>query len=135
MPKYIAIDRSLQIRSRGSLSSEYQNTRDSILATLDCRSHKRAVEIASQALKIPELSIKLYRTLPAAEKEWADQVMVLNVPEDDRPTGNPVGGVKKGTMLSIKTWVAPEVAERYQSIEHKSAWVADAIAMKMGMES
>jgi hypothetical protein len=132
MPKYIAIDRALQTRSH--ITKQYQNTSNSILATLDCRSHKRATAIASQALKIPELSIQLYRTLSTPEKQWADKAKVLDVPEEDRPTGTPVGGVKKGTMLSIKTWVSPEVAERYQSLEHKSAWVADAIEMKMGME-
>jgi hypothetical protein len=131
MPKYVAIDRIRQVRS--PLTQQYQNTPDSILATLDCRSHKRAVAIASEILKIPQLSIELYRTLPAGEKPWADEVRVLEVPEIDKPSGTPVGSAKKGVILKISTLVSPAVAEQYKSIEHKSAWIADAIAAKMKM--
>jgi hypothetical protein len=131
MPKYIAIDRTLQVRSL--LTGQYENTPSSILAIFDCRSHKRATAIASQALKTPELSVQLYRTLSASEKPWADKAKVLDVPKIDRPTGTPVGSRKKGVILKISTLVSPDIAKQYRSIEHKSAWVADAITKKMGV--
>jgi hypothetical protein len=56
----------------------------------------------------------------------------LDVPEDDRPTGTPVGKVKTKELLSLKVWVDPEIAEVFRLIEGKSAWVADAIASKLG---
>jgi hypothetical protein len=129
MPKYIAIDRALQARS--PMTGQYSNTPESILAVFECRSHKRATAIASAALEIPKLSVWLYSSLSANEKQWADKATVLDVPEDDRPTGNPVGKVKTKELLKISTWVSPEIAEQFRSIEHKSAWVADAIEMKM----
>lgn len=129
MPKYIAIDRTQQARS--PLTGQYSNTPTSIVATFDCRSHKRATAIASAALEIPKLSVQLYSSLPAAEKAWADRAKVLEVPAKDRPTGTPVGKVKTKEMIKISTWVSPEIAERFKSIEHKSAWVADAIEIKM----
>jgi hypothetical protein len=129
MPKYVAIDRALQTRS--PITGQYQNTPTSIIAIFNCRSHKRATAIASAALEIPKLSVQLYSSLPAAERVWADQAKVLDVPEEDRPMGNPVGKVKTKELLKISTWVSPEIAERYRSIEHKSAWVADAIERKL----
>jgi hypothetical protein len=131
MPKYIAIDRARQTRS--PITGQYSNTPTSIVAIFDCRSHKRAAAIASAALEIRKLLVQLYSSLPAAEKAWADKARVLKVPEKDRPTGTPVGKVKTKELLSIKAWVSPEIAERFKSIEHKSAWVADAIERKMGI--
>lgn len=75
--------------------------------------------------------MQLYSGLSAAEKAWADKARVLGVPEEDRPSGTPVGKVKTKVLLDIKTWVLPEIAERFRSIEGKSGWVADAIEMKM----
>jgi hypothetical protein len=129
MPKYIAIDRALQTRS--PITGQYQNTPDSIVAIFDCRSHKRATAIASAALEIPRLSVQLYSSLPAAERAWADNARPLNVPEDDRPTGTPVGKVKTKELLKISTWVEPAIAEQFRSIKGKSAWVADAIKIKL----
>jgi hypothetical protein len=129
MPKYIAIDRALQTRS--PLTAQYQNNPDSILAIFDCRSHKRAAAIASAALEIPRLSVQLYSSLSAAERAWADEARVLEVPEGDRPTGTPVGSVKKGVILKISTCVLPEIAEQFKAIEGKSGWIADAIERKL----
>jgi hypothetical protein len=131
MPKYVAIDRALQARL--PLTGQYSNTPSSIVAICDCRSHKRATAIASAALEIPRLSVQLYSSLSAAEKTWADNARVLEVPEVDRPTGNPVGKVKTKELLKISTWVEPAIAARFRSIEHKSAWVAEAIKTKMAL--
>lgn len=132
MPKYITIDRALQTRS--PLAGQYQNTPTSIVAIFDCRSHKRATAIASTALQIPKLSVQLYSSLSVVEKAWADQAKVLEVPEDDRPTGTPVGKAKTKELLKISTWVSPEIAKRFRSIEGKSGWIADAIEIKMGIQ-
>jgi hypothetical protein len=129
MPKYIAIDRTHQARS--PLTGQYSNTSTSIVAIFDCRSHKRATAIASAALEIPRLSVQLYSSLSAAERAWADNARALDVPEEDRPTGTPVGSVKKGVILKISTCVSPEIAERFKSIEGKSGWIADAIERKL----
>jgi hypothetical protein len=129
MPKYVAIDRALQ--SRSPLIGQYSNTPNSIVAIFDCRSHKRATAIASAALEIPKLSVQLYSSLPAADKIWADKARDLDVPELDRPTGTPVGKVKTKELLKISTWVEPEIAKQFRSIEHKSSWVADAIHAKL----
>jgi hypothetical protein len=131
MPKYIAIDRALQARS--PITAQYQNTPSSIVAIFDCRSHKRATEIASTALEIPKLSVQLYSSLSAVERAWADNARVLDVPEKDRPTGTPVGKVKTKVLLDIKTWVEPDVAEQYKAIEHKSSWVAKAIKAQLAI--
>jgi hypothetical protein len=99
----------------------------------DCRSHKRATKIASAALEIPKLSVQLYSGLSAAEKAWADNAKVLDVPGIDKPTGTPVGKVKTKVLLDIKTWVEPAVAEQYKAIEHKSSWVAKAIKAQLAI--
>ncbi len=133
MPKYIIIDRALTTCS--PITNIIQFTPASMLGTIDTRSRKRAETIAYKTTGKSDLSIVSYNSpsVTKLDRAHADAAPVLDVPDKDKPNSNPVGRQTIGVPLRISTVVSPEVAQKYEGLENKSAFVAAALASAMGL--
>jgi hypothetical protein len=111
---------------------DYQNA---IIGSISAKSKLTAKNKTIELTRVSNPIVVSYSMLSDADRAVAELTPILW----EQPGGNPKtetnvrggGKVKTKEMLKISTWVSPEIAEQFRSIEHKSAWVADAIEMKI----